>query len=336
MPTTRIGFVGGGFVAGRHAESLAQMEDVEIAAVAEPRASARDAFVRRTGARPYAGHETMLDAERLDALYICVPPYAHGAPEEAAIERGLPFFVEKPLANTAETAERIAAAVRRSGLVTAAGYHWRYFSTTEEAARLLADSPPALVLGHWLDRTPGTEWWVDQRRSGGQLVEQVTHLFDLARLLAGEFDVVHAQGSRCPAVTGGDIHHAATCALRFASGAVGTLASTCLLRHGHRIGMEFLCDGMAVVLTERDLTVDDGARRQTVVLESDPFVREDTDFVTAVRGGPNRIRVPYEEALHTHRLTLAAARALDANDSEPEGRGADSLRAPLGDGGGRG
>jgi predicted dehydrogenase len=314
MPTTRIGFVGGGDVAGRHVDSLTQMEDVEIAAVAEPRWNIRDAFVRRTGARPYTGHEAMLDSETLDALYICVPPYPHGAPEEAAIERGLPFFVEKPLASTVDAAERVAMAVSERALITATGYYWRYFRTTEEAARLLADSPPTLVLGHWLDRTPGTDRWVDQSGSDGRLVEQATHLFDLARVLVGEFRVVHAQGSRSSMVTEDDIHHATTFALRFASGAVGALASSCLLRHGHRIGMEFVCGGMAVVLTEHDLTIDDGARRQTIVLKNDPFLREDTDFITAVRGGPDRIRVPYAEALRTHRLTLAAAQALRSDD----------------------
>ncbi|GAA2445916.1 Gfo/Idh/MocA family oxidoreductase [Streptomyces macrosporus] len=333
MPTTRIGFVGADHAADRHAESLARVEDVEIAAVAEPRPGIREVFVRRTGARPYADHEAMLDAERLDALYLCVPPYTHGAPEEAAIERGLPFFVDVPLSSTAETAERIAAAVDERGLITAAGHHWRCLPTTEEAARLLADSPPALVLGHWLDRAPDTGRRPDQRTSGALLVERAAHLFDLARLLVGEFRVVHAQESRCPTAGDDDPRHAVTCALRFGSGAVGTLASTRLLRRGRRAGMEFLCDGTAVVLTERDLTVDDGAGHRTIVLRSDPFVREDTDFVTAVRGGPNRIRAPYEEALRTHRLTLAAVEALRADGPTPEGRGAP--RAPLADGDGR-
>ena len=57
----------------------------------------------------------MLDAEGLDAAYVCVPPFAHGAPELAVFERGLPFFVEKPLAADLETAEQIATRGPRSG-----------------------------------------------------------------------------------------------------------------------------------------------------------------------------------------------------------------------------
>jgi predicted dehydrogenase len=37
--------------------------------------------------------------------------------------------------------------------------------------------------------------------------------------------------------------------------------------------------------------------------------REDADFVAAVRGEPVRPRVPYGEALRTHRLAVAVARA---------------------------
>ncbi|MEN3534713.1 hypothetical protein AAH991_06345 [Microbispora sp. ZYX-F-249] len=60
-------------------------------------------------------------------------------------------------------------------------------------------------------------------------------------------------------------------------------------------------------MSERELTVDEGRRRWSVGAERDPFEREDADFVEAVRGGPCRIRAPYDEALKTHRLACAAA-----------------------------
>jgi hypothetical protein len=59
--------------------------------------------------KAYDSFARMLDKEGLDALYICVSPFAHGGPEAAAIERGLPFFVQKPPAVDRDTAEKIAA-----------------------------------------------------------------------------------------------------------------------------------------------------------------------------------------------------------------------------------
>lgn len=53
-------------------------------------------------------------------------PFAHGAPERAAITRGLPFFVEKPVTLDMDVAEADTAEVAERGLATAVGYHWRY------------------------------------------------------------------------------------------------------------------------------------------------------------------------------------------------------------------
>jgi myo-inositol 2-dehydrogenase / D-chiro-inositol 1-dehydrogenase len=311
----RVGLVGGGFIAGRHAGSLAAIQGVQVAAVADPLPARAEALAARAGARAYSDHRWMLDAEALDAVYVCVPPFAHGPPELAALERGLPLFVEKPIAIDTATAETVAAEVARRGVVTATGYHWRYLDTVERAAELLAADPCRLLLGWWLDKAAGPDWWLREAGSGGQLVEQTTHLFDLARLLVGEVVRVHAEGGRFPRrsdLRAGDVLDVSTATLRFASGAVGSISSSCLLRRGHRVGLELICEGLALGLTETELVVDDGRSRQVLAAGRDPLAAEDRDFVAAVRGEPAAVRAPYAEALRTHRLTLAAARAAGA------------------------
>jgi myo-inositol 2-dehydrogenase/D-chiro-inositol 1-dehydrogenase len=316
---TKIGFVGAGYVATRHAESLAHLDGVGITAVAEPLENRRERFAGLTGARPYAGHEEMFAREPLDGVYICVPPCVHGPPERAAIERDLPFFVEKPLAVDVATAENIATAVKDHALATATGYHWRYLDTVERAAELLAETPPLLVLGFWLDRVPDTDWWLRQDESGGQLMEQATHLFDLARLLVGDLEVLHGDAVRLPGAGSDEIHRAATSSLRFASGAIGVIATTCVLSHGYRMGIEFFCRGRTVILSERELVVDEGTQRWTMKAQADPFLREDADFITAVREAGWSVRAPYGEALRTHRLACAAAAAAATGAAETFG-----------------
>jgi myo-inositol 2-dehydrogenase / D-chiro-inositol 1-dehydrogenase len=309
VAATRVAFVGAGFIASQHAANLAGLDGVRIVAVADPLTERAMAFAARTGARPYTGYQEMLDAEQLDAVYICVPPDVHGPPEMAALACGLPLFVEKPLAIDVPTAERICAEVRNRGVPTATGYHWRYLDTVDRARSLLAERPPRLVLGYLLGRTPRTDWWIEQDRSGGPLIEMATHLFDLGRVLAGEVSFVHGDAARSPQVTDGDIQHVYNTALRFVSGAVGSVVFTCLLRRAYRVGMELFCDGMVVRLTEEELTVDDGTDRWSAKVCQDPIVRADHDFIDAVRGKPARVRAPYPEALRTHRVTVAAATA---------------------------
>jgi predicted dehydrogenase len=311
MDRVRIGVVGAGFIGRRHLDLLGSFPDVRVAAVADAIPDRAREAAQRAGATAYPSLPAMLDAEPLDAVYLCLPPFAHGEPEAALVARGIPFFVEKPLATDFETAEAIARGVAEAGLVTAVGYHWRYLDTTARARALLVERPARLALGYWLDSTPPPPWWAVEAQSGGQMIEQTTHIFDLARVLVGEVATVYASGSHLdrPAFPAADVLDVSTASLRFVSGAVGAISSTCLLNWPHRIGLHLFSEGLALELTEFELAVDEGHGRDVQKAAGDPFAREDRDFIDAVAGRENRIRVPYAEALRTHLLTTAAVRS---------------------------
>ncbi len=312
MPETRVGFIGAGGIAERHLGVLGTFEDVRIAGCSDIDSGRAAAAADRWQTSAYPTIEAMIETADLDAVYICVPPFAHGAPEQAAIARGVPFFVEKPVSLDLATARAIADLVRERGIVTAVGYHWRYLDTLDAARAALAAHPPRLVTGFWLDQTPPPRWWSQRDQSGGQIVEQATHLLDLARLLVGEITEVSGMSDRTgrPGHPGLDVATASAVALRFASGAVGTLAATCLLRWPHRIGLHLFGDGLAVEISDHDLMIDVGEGRPVRRAEGDPVWREDRDFIDAVRGGPDRIRCPYPEALRTHAAALAIERSI--------------------------
>lgn len=313
----RVGFIGAGGIASRHVGNLLGFADVRITAFADPATQRAEEQAARCGAKVYADYTQMLEREAVDALYICVPPFAHGGPELAAAARGIPFFVEKPLAVDWATAERINTMVTKQRLITAVGYHWRYLDTTWQAQELLAKNPARLALGYWLDATPPPAWWRHEAESGGQMLEQTTHIFDLARVLVGEVTQVYAVGNTTPraAFPDLDVYDVSLATLRFANGALGNMASTCLLNWPHRIGLHLFSEGMAIEMTEFDLMIDVGQGRPVRRAEGDPFLREDRDFIDAVQGKTNRIRTPYAEALQTHLLTTTAAKS--ARDGQP-------------------
>lgn len=312
MHKTRVGFIGAGGIAQRHLGVLEQFEDVTIAGFTDVDPDRAQEAAGRFGTRAYPSVPTMFDAADLDAVYICVPPFAHGAPEQAALERGLPFLVEKPVSLDLTTARTIADSAWERGLITAVGYHWRYLDTPDAARASLAERPPRLVTGIWLDQTPPPRWWGQQDQGGGQIIEQTTHLIDLARVLVGEITEVFGLSNRTDRSDhpGLDVATASTATLRFASGAVGTLASTCLLRWPHRIGLHLFGDGLAIEISDHDIMIDVGEGRPIQRTEGDPVWREDRDFIDAVRGGPNHIRCPYPEALRTHETALAIERSI--------------------------
>ena len=313
MRRLRVGCVGTGFIAGRHLGALAGFDDVEIVAVADPVTERAQQTADRYGARAHDDGMALLDGEDLDAVWLCVPPFAHGALEAAAVERGVPFFVEKPLATDMTVARQVDDLVAGSGLVTAVGYHWRHLGLVQRVAELLADRPVQLVTGYWLDRTPGVAWWSNRESSGSQVIEQTTHIFDLARHLAGEVATVTAVER--PAAEGqGDVPAAAGALLRFASGAVGSISSARTLGWRHRVALHLIADGLVVELAERSLTdhelrVVTADGEDVVRSDEDPIRAEDREFLDVVLGRLPRARVPYGEALRSHALACAADRA---------------------------
>lgn len=311
MEQVHVGFIGAGGIAQRHYDVLRGFHDVKVVAFADPLLERALSLARRGNAKAYEDYRVMLEDEELHALYICVPPFAHGEFELAAVELGLPFFVEKPLGLEWEKAAHIAQAVQDKNLLTAVGYHWRYMTTVEEAKELLAQCPPHLVLGYWLDSTPPPSWWVHEAQSGGQIVEQTTHIFDLARYLTGEVDSLFVMGSHIerPEFPDADIFETTTATLRFASGAQGNISSTCALNWTHRVGLHLFCQGQVIEISDYDMMVDSGRGRPVNGQRGDPVVREDRDFIDAVLGISNQIRVPYAEALQTFKLTLAATQS---------------------------
>ncbi|MDI5979681.1 Gfo/Idh/MocA family protein [Amycolatopsis magusensis] len=309
MTACRIGFVGAGGVARRHAETLGGFSDVTVAAVTDVDRDRAAEFASEHGARSVPGVGELLDSG-LDAVYVCVPPWCHGPPEEAVAAAGLPLFVEKPVGLDADEAERIGRLIADAGLITAVGHHWRYSQGVALAQHALRDRPVRLAMGAWLDKVPPVPWWAQRAHSGGQVIEQAIHVLDLARMLVGEVTEVHAiADADPPGVPGADIDGATVANLRFAGGAIGTLAATCLLGWKHRAGLEVYAGDLAISVTEGELQLRQGRDEpQTRLLDPDAAKRAaDRAFVDAVLGRGDDIRTPYEDALRTHRLACAVA-----------------------------
>lgn len=327
----RIGIVGAGGVAERHARVLEQFEDVRVVGVADVDPARAEALAARHDARVYADHDRMLADAALDALYVCVPPFAHGPAELAAIAAGLPFFVEKPVALDEAVGDEVSARLAERPVITATGYHWRGLDTVEQAWALLREHPAGLVVGSWFGSTPPVAWWSRRDRSGGQTIEQTTHVLDLARALVGEVDEVAAVAARrsrgedpTSDPTAPDVPEVTAATLRFASGAIGSFASTCLLPGLKSAGLAIYADGLALELSETALRVDRGQGVEVVLPTADPRVRVDRDFVAAVRD-PDRasgVLVDYDEALRTHRLACAVVRSAEEGRPVRLGEGA--------------
>jgi predicted dehydrogenase len=324
----RLGFIGSGGIVRSHLEQgLKNFADVEFAAwcdLNEETAAARRAQVGGQGAI-YTDARQMLDQVKPDAVYIMLPPFAHGVVEEWVIERKLPFFVEKPVAIDMATAEKVAEGVKKHGLLTGVGYMNRYRKSVQRVRELLQQQKPVLLHGGWLGggpkpSSPIWHWWTRKEKSGGQFTEQSTHTIDLARTLFGDVVSVYAvpvrdRRERPPEF---NIEDASMVQLTFANGAAGNLYSSCSTTLGGGVSLTAWGTELRAEFTGWEHSVKiylPGSEQVTIPGEQNIFGLEDRAFIDSVKAGKNvGLLATYEDGLK------ATAIACAANESMETGR----------------
>lgn len=134
----RIGVVGVGALGSHHARILAELPDVACAGVHDTDPVRAEEIAGRHGLTAHATLEALLD--HADAVVVAVPTVDHEAVASAALARGLPVLVEKPLAPSLEAADRILAAAEEGGAFVQSG-HVERFNPAIVAASAYLDAP---------------------------------------------------------------------------------------------------------------------------------------------------------------------------------------------------
>ncbi|MFB6139103.1 MAG: Gfo/Idh/MocA family protein [Halosimplex sp.] len=182
-PRMDIGLVGLGKHGETHAEFLEELGHTVHAVDLDPRAKRR--FVERFDARMYEGLPELFSAG-LDAAIISTPNKFHETAAIEAFEEGLDVLVEKPLAHTLESAERIVEAAEETGNICMCGYFHR-FRNRVKLAKAYADSGRLGEVTHvdarYMRRrgVPGHGTWYTSREiaGGGALLDVGSFLVDL-------------------------------------------------------------------------------------------------------------------------------------------------------------
>lgn len=309
--TLQVGIIGTGWFGMMHAEKLSKIEGVKVAAFgATTQQKAERAAQQYEGARGYDSIHTLLDDRKLDAVYVCVPPFAHGEIETALIERNIPFLVEKPIGLDEQIPSAILKGIEEKKLITSVGYHFRYMDGTDRARELLRERKVGMALGYWMGSMPGVSWWRKMGGSGGQFVEQTTHIVDLLRYTVGEVSEVYAAyGDRIMGSIeeGVSVPDVGTVTLKLASGAVATISNTCAIPAGDRAGLHIYTDKGVLELGHGGLLDMEAGRRTEYANRSNPYELENEAFLHAVKtGDTSQIRSTYSDAWLTHKVTIAA------------------------------
>jgi myo-inositol 2-dehydrogenase / D-chiro-inositol 1-dehydrogenase len=315
----RVGIVGAGWIAQDHRRVLDSVVDAELVAVCDLDRERAETLAAGTGARVYPDWRDMLDREDLGALIVCTPPLSHREPAVAALSRGLPVYLEKPIARTLEDAAEIVAAAGQTGTVCAVGYQWHALDLLEDLRGLLAGQQVGLLLGTAIGPTQSRPWFLDMRAGGGNLLERGSHHLDLARAVAGDVVTVQARASNVLLARGngesGDIDDSLALMLELASGALATIVIA-WTRPGQpgTYGLDIVASEATLRLAlDPEFTLSGVSQGQSVTRRaaSPPFERSVRRFLRAVsEHDPAAVACTPPDAAATLAVATAAEQAL--------------------------
>jgi len=129
----RVAVVGVGHFGRNHARVYASMPDIELVAVADPNRERCEAVGDQYGAAALSSHTEIGD---VDAVSIAVPTIRHAEIACWFLERGIPVLVEKPLADSVRSAERIVRTARDAGTFVGVGHVERFNPVVVAATEL--------------------------------------------------------------------------------------------------------------------------------------------------------------------------------------------------------
>lgn len=312
--TLKVGIVGCGWFGNYHLDNLLKMEGVEVAALAASNPERLAQTARKVpGAATFTSGAQMLREAQLDAAVLCVTPARHEGLEVLAAQRGIHLYVEKPIGLCMQEVEDTLRAIESAGIIAAAGYQGRYSPAMQEARQFLQGRKIGLVRGEWVGNMPGTPWWRVKDASGGQIVEQCTHIFDILRYLVGEMQAVSCQGltGLLTGVENYSVEDCSSTTIRFENGAVGNILTACYLDTGKapgHIGFSIYAqDAQVECEWGKEIRLISGDTTKILRLDGQDHARAMSAFLQAVRQqDPSLVLSSYTDAAKTLKATLGA------------------------------
>ena len=196
----RVGLVGCGGIGTHHMRRLRNQENAEFAGGVDISADAREAFTEEFGVPTFDSFTRLLEAG-VDAVIITTPNKFHEECAIEALESDIPVLLEKPLAHSLESAERIAEFAEASDAFVMLGFHNRF----RQGAQVLNAHRENGELGevkhveaNYVRRrgVPGRGSWFTTKdiAGGGSLIDIGVHAIDLGLHFMGFPEVVEVSG----------------------------------------------------------------------------------------------------------------------------------------------
>jgi len=215
----KAGVIGCGNLGSRHAESYAELPDVQLAAVCDIVREKADDLGESLSANAYDEVTEMLRAEDLDCVSVCTRDDQHYDPVMAALEAGLHVFSEKPLSLISAEAEEMVRTAEGKGVFLGVDYNRRFAMCYLRAKEAVASGRLGDISYVLMKLSQGGPRQTEKGKYY-LMYELQVHSIDMLRHMAGEVTSVSAQF--CD-TRGLGFYTAGALSFGFEGGGVGTL-----------------------------------------------------------------------------------------------------------------
>lgn len=185
----RVLLAGMGVRGSYWAEVINRSERSKLVAYADPNPDALARALATYGEHPIyeLAEDALADRDDIDALVLANPPVGREELIRAAVSRGIPMMIEKPLALSLPEAAHLVQIAETGGVSLMVGLNFRYLGVTQATQRLLANdvvgtpSFARFTYERWRDGTRPDLNKYPLTMDHPMLWEQSIHHFDLLR-----------------------------------------------------------------------------------------------------------------------------------------------------------
>jgi len=236
----RVAVVGCGRIAHKHAGLIGngEVEGLELVAVCDVMEEKQRKYSGMYGVPGFADLDAMLrdKGADIDLVAICTPSGIHAEQVAQVAGYGKHVVVEKPLALTMESADRMIEECDRNGVMLFVVKQNRFNVPVQELRKALeAGRFGRLVLGTVRVRWCREQAYYDQdawrgtwEMDGGVIANQASHHVDLLQWMMGPVESVFARAATT--LVDIEVEDTAIVSVRFANGALGVIEATTATR----------------------------------------------------------------------------------------------------------
>lgn len=197
----RVGIIGLGKMGVLHAAQLKTIQEAEIVAVADREKRLGTYSKNLNPEIPFfTDVEKMLDSVSLDAVYICTPAFTHSEIKQICSNYNLHQFIEKPLAESLQSAKKILDLHRDQQTILATGYSFAFHPIFQKVKELLDKK----IMGRIFRVSSSTfitvvlkkqsGWLYEKEKSGGGIViNSASHLIHLLWWYFGDVKYLYSK-----------------------------------------------------------------------------------------------------------------------------------------------